>query len=307
MNFYTYPTGEPRFSLRLDARARSWSRYAVDFPLALPRSYYGEGNTVRGELYRPAGNSSGSLAILIHGWGDRILIPCRMLAKSLAANGIAAYVPFLIFHPSRMPAVMKAKGYGLSPEEWWDGYQTSVIEIRQVVDWAKDPAKPAFRKVSIIGVSLGGIVAAIAMGVEKRLDAGIFIDAGGNYETPAWRHSKQVGGGQIDYRQAREQFAAYLAQVREKGFDGVAAPKRSYLTDPVTFAADIGRRPVMMINARWDEMIPKSATLDMWQALGRPPINWYPAAHASIWLFYPLIRRRILDFLRINQATPARS
>jgi esterase/lipase len=307
MNPYTYPAGEPRFSLRLDAKARSWSRYAVDFPLALPRSYYGEGNTVRGELYRPVRNGNGSLAILVHGWGDRILIPCRMLARYLAANGIAAYVPFLIFHSSRMPAVMKAKGYGLSPEEWWEGYQTSVIEMRQVVEWAKNPDKPAYRKVSIIGVSLGGIVAAIAMGAEKRLDAGVFIDAGGNYETPAWRHSIQAGGSEIDYRQAREQYAAYLAQVREQGFADVAAPKRSYLTDPLTFAADIGRRPVMMINARWDEMIPKSATLDMWEALGRPPINWYPAAHASIWLFYPLISRRILEFLRNNHTIQVQS
>jgi hypothetical protein len=304
MNPYIYPAGEPRFSLRLDARARSWTRYAIEFPSALPRSYYGEGNTVRGELYRPAGNVNGSLAILVHGWGDRILIPCRMLAKYLAANGIAAYVPFLIFHSSRMPPAMRAKGYGLSQEEWWDGYQTSVIELRQVVDWAKEPANPVFRKITIVGVSLGSIVAAITMGVEKRLDAGVFIEAGGNYETPAWRLSRQDGGNGTDYRQAREMYAAYLAQVKEKGFADVAAPKRSYLTDPVTFAADIGRRPVMMINARWDEMIPKTATLDMWEALGRPPINWYLAAHASLWLYYPFISRRVQGFIDNNPTTP---
>jgi hypothetical protein len=53
----------------------------------------------------------------------------------------------------------------------------------------------------------------------------------------------------------------------------------------------------MMINARWDQAIPKESTLDLWEALDRPPISWLPARHASIWLLYPIIGRKIANFL----------
>ncbi|MDP2932093.1 MAG: hypothetical protein Q8O05_06335 [Chloroflexota bacterium] len=80
-------------------------------------------------------------------------------------------------------------------------------------------------------------------------------------------------------------------------------PLRSaYLDDPLTFARYLRQRPVLMLNARWDEFVPRGATLDLWAASGQPPIAWYPATHTSIWAFYPLISRRITGFLRSNFA-----
>jgi hypothetical protein len=54
----------------------------------------------------------------------------------------------------------------------------------------------------------------------------------------------------------------------------------------------------MMLNALWDEMIPRVATIDLWEAYGKPIIKWYPATHASIWLWYPLMGPRIAGFLK---------
>jgi hypothetical protein len=66
----------------------------------------------------------------------------------------------------------------------------------------------------------------------------------------------------------------------------------------MTFAHRLRKRPVLMLNARWDEAIPKEATLDFWEAAGKPPITWFPATHPSIWLWYPLIRAKILGFIK---------
>ena len=66
----------------------------------------------------------------------------------------------------------------------------------------------------------------------------------------------------------------------------------------MTFAHLLQQRPLLMINALWDEFIPKEATLDFWEACGKPNISWYPGTHASIWLWYPLILRQITSFIK---------
>ena len=85
--------------------------------------------------------------------------------------------------------------------------------------------------------------------------------------------------------------------VTEEGFENVSPPKKSYLTDPLTFASYIRKRPITMINALWDKSVPREATLDFWEASGKPTIKWFPSTHTSIWLLYPLIRRHIVNFL----------
>lgn len=139
---------------------------------------------------------------------------------------------------------------------------------------------------------------AISMGVDKRISAGVFLVTGGNYENPAWLKEKRDSHKEAEYSKAREQYAQYLAEVIEKGGENVTPPKKSYLTDPLTFASYLRKRPVMMINALWDESVPRQATLDFWEACGKPVIRWFPATHTSIWLLYPLVRKQIVDFLR---------
>jgi cephalosporin-C deacetylase-like acetyl esterase len=297
MDTYSYPTVEPYFNLHLKETTRSWLRYAVDFPTAKPARNYEESNTGRGELFLPSKDFTGPLAILIHGWGGHSVIPHKLLAKALVKRGVASFILYLVFHPSRMPKALRDKGFHLTPDEWFEGYQTSVIETRQVVDWASSLRDTNKEQIAVIGISLGGIVAAISMGIDKRIGAGIFVVTGGNYENPAWLKRERDTRKEAEYSEAQERYARYLAEVAEKGGENVVLPKRSYLTDPLTFAGYLRKRPVMMINALWDESIPRQGALDLWEGCGKPAIRWFPSTHASIWLFYPLIRRQIVGFL----------
>jgi hypothetical protein len=89
-----------------------------------------------------------------------------------------------------------------------------------------------------------------------------------------------------------------LSEVAAKGFENATADKNSYLTDPLTFASYLQGRPILMLNAQWDEIIPRVATVDLWKACGKPSIAWYPATHSSIWVWYPWLGRRISGFLQ---------
>jgi hypothetical protein len=201
-----------------------------------------------------------------------------------------------------MPEAMKSHLPFITPEEWFEGYKASVIEIRQIIDWASSRPELAKEQIGVIGISLGGFVSAIAMGLDKRIKAGVFLIAGGNSEKIAWNTKSEAvvkghGCTEAECHQIRSYYPQYLAEIAGKGFGNVIPAKECFLTDPMTFAPYLRERPILMVNALWDEAIPRQATIDFWEACNKPSIVWFPGTHVTIWLWYPLIERKITGFL----------
>jgi cephalosporin-C deacetylase-like acetyl esterase len=298
INPYSYVRQDNGVNINLKEETRRWFHYRVDFPSAQSLKYLGN-NRVVGEYIFPRNVEKAPLAILIHGMGERSVIPCRLIAHTLARHGIASFSLYLVFHQYRAPDSMKGKYPGLTAEEWFESYQLSVTDIRQVVDWAAGRKEIIQDQISVVGISFGGFISTIAMALDDRIKAGVFIVTGGNSDKIT-RQSLllrfQYKQSRDDYLRNQDAYRLYLSEVSEKGFESVIAGKSSYLTDPLTFSKYVKNRPVIMINAFWDEMIPRGATLDLWKAYGKPPITWFPATHASIWLWYPLMGRKISAF-----------
>jgi len=302
MNPYSYSGSEPHFNLHLKKTTPRWLHYAVDFRTAHPTRYE-KANIVRGEYFQPQGATHAPLAILLHGMGDRSVIPCQLLARTLVKKGIACFILYLVFHSSRMPEVIRKRLPALTYDEWLESYQVSVIDVRQVIDWASSRAEINQGQVAVIGISFGGFIATIAMGVDNRIRVGVFLTSGGNLEKIA-RLSKTFGRRmgynrtEAEYRHIQRCYAQYLDQVAEKGFENVIPTEKGFLTDPMTFAPYLRKRPILMINALWDWVIPRQATIDFWEACGKPAITWLPGTHTTIWLLYPFIDRKIARFLK---------
>ncbi len=202
-----------------------------------------------------------------------------------------------------MPETVKKRYPTLTPEEWFESYQISVTDIRQVIDWASSQAEINKEQVAVLGISFGGFISSITMGVDKRIRAGVFLIAGGNSEKihrKSRKRSMKKGFKQRtedEYNEIQRDYTRYLAEVTENGFEKVTPVRQSFLTDPMTFASSLRGRPVLMLNALWDEYVPKEATLDFWEACGKPDISWFPGTHTTFWLWFPLIRRKIAHFL----------
>jgi esterase/lipase len=301
MNPYSYQEGETVFNLVPKETTRSWLRYSVDFQPAF-RTEYLESNIARGDYFQPRNKNGAPLVILLHGMGDHSAIPCKILARTLVKKGIACFILYLIIHSSRMPQTIRKRFPRLTPEEWFESYQTSVIEVRQVIDWAGNRQELDRDRIGIIGISFGGFISAISMAVEERIGAGVFIVTGGNGEKINQRSrlssiARSYRRSEGEYQRIQQSYLRYLREVAEEGFENVIPERKSFLTDPMTFAHRLRQRPVLMINSRWDEAVPREATLDFWVESGRPTIVWFPTTHATIWLWYPSIRRKITDFL----------
>jgi hypothetical protein len=55
--------------------------------------------------------------------------------------------------------------------------------------------------------------------------------------------------------------------------------------DPITAAANLRGRSVLMIAASRDQIVPPSAARALWEALGRPKIVWYDTTHYGAALY----------------------
>jgi predicted alpha/beta-fold hydrolase len=301
MNPYNYPRNNFESNLQLKKTTRHWSHYLVDFPTAHPTQYE-KNNTVLGEYFQPHLDNA-PLAILLHGIGDLSVTPCRMLAKTLAKKGIASFVLYSVMHSRRMPADVMKRFPHLTSEEWFESHRISVIDLFQVVDWAESRAEINSEQIAAVGISFGGFISAIAMGIDERIKAAGLIVTGGNSSKIGWEtrtsdYNKRRMQTKAGYERILNSYLKYLAEVEEKGLEEVTPPEESFWIDPMTFAHRLRKRPVLMINAQWDGAIPKEATIDFWKAAGKPPISWLPATHPTIWLWYPLIRRKIIRFLK---------
>ena len=304
MNPYEYPGDELKFTLGMEKTNSKWSRRSVEFATAGPASH-DEGRIARGEYFQPLRANNIPLVIILHGLGDHSLIPCKLLARSLVNKGIACFILYSVFHSSRMPEAVRKRAPAFTSEEWLEGYRVSVIEVRQIADWARSRPEINHEQMAVIGISLGGFISAIAMGLEERLRAGVFITMGGNSQTITWMSKadtfrKGSTCAEEECRQVHAHYPQYLAEVAERGFDNVTPLRQCFLTDAMTFAHGLRGRPVLMINALCDKYIPKQATVEFWEACGKPAITWLPAGHTSIWALYPLISKRVARFLSFN-------
>ena len=311
MNPYLYPGEAPPAKVELAQSSPAWSRYTVTFSSARP-TRYPENNTVTGEYFQPQNGGLAPLVIMMHGMSDQLIIPCKLFARSLARHGIASFVLYTVFHTRRMPETVKARIHSLTPEEWFESYQISVTDIRQVIDWASQ--RPEINKddIGVLGISFGGFISSIAMGIDKRIRSGVFIISGGNGEKIARLSRKRsmkrgYQKSEAEYLQSQSELSQFLNEVAAKGWETANPPRKGLMVEPLTFAHGLRQRPVLMVNARWDEYIPREAALDLWHASGKPEIAWYPGTHTTIWLWYPLISRRIVRFLKssFNHAAPA--
>ncbi|HLG28921.1 MAG TPA: alpha/beta hydrolase family protein, partial [Candidatus Brocadiales bacterium] len=174
--FYSKPDKMPDFSLTRVADIEGVEVVDVKFPSPV-QTKHAKNNTVHGLYFKASGKKDFATVILLHGWGRSNLWKEKKIALNLARNNINCFILKLPFHFERMPEGTWSGEYFITGDihRTVEGTRQLVIEVRTVSSWLRKQVE----KVVISGISLGGMMAHLAMAAEA-FDAGITILAGGN-------------------------------------------------------------------------------------------------------------------------------
>jgi dienelactone hydrolase len=280
--------GPARFAYEMET-VMSAQRYIVSklrFPSPIETPDI-ENNLVHAEYFEPLGSGLKRPGVVVlHILGADFPLS-RYLAARMAQRGIAALFVKLPYYGERRPPSQgtTAKRF-LSPdiERTVRSMRQAVHDVRRAACWLA--ARPGVDpdRLGVAGISLGGIVAALAAAVDPAISEGAFLLAGGDLSTILWMMPEG---------------APYRAAWLESGRTRQDLKLLTDPFDPLTYADRLAGKRLLFIAGKVDEVVPPASTVHLWEAAGRPPIRWYDCGHHSaVGFLLPGIRQTV-DFFAL--------
>lgn len=242
--------------------------------------------------------------IFIHGTGNKNFKPLQYYPNLLSQNGYTTLMPVLPYHFERTAenersGSMLLKGDAVEIGQHFDQCVTDILTCADFLESLN------FKKINIMGMSFGGIIATISMAIDERFNKGAFIITGGNFEHITW-HSVATKVLRISYEDEGSCSKDICAETHKK-FNKAANEFTSlkdldnfppcFRYDPSLFAKFIPNENVIMINALFDAFIPKKSSNDLWERLNKPKKYSLPAGHlTSHILFKKFIANKCIEF-----------
>ncbi|UCD57035.1 MAG: acetylxylan esterase [Candidatus Hydrogenedentota bacterium] len=151
-------------------------------------------------------------------------------------------------------------GVGLQTEYYYrnrDAMIQTAIDLMRGVDYLASRDDIDLEKVGFAGFSMGGAVGTLFCAHDPRVRAVVLAITGGNFG----KFRKAAGDKRTEERIRR----AYR------------------IVDPVLYVSRISPRPLLMLNAARDEIVPRAATEALFEAAREPKrIIWYDCGHAEL-------------------------
>lgn len=222
-------------------------------------------NTVHCEYFRPklaAGEKAPGVVVLHILGGDFDL--ARAFCHNLASHQVCALFLKMPYYGPRRDPQSPARMVSADLDETRRGMHQAVLDIRRAAAWLSAQEEIDASRLGIMGVSLGGIVSALAAEAEPKFKRVALLLAGGDVGNIPW-NSPEL---------ARLAKKWKLQAIKPEDAGRILRP-----VDPVTYAELLRDREVIMMNAKHDEVIPPACTEALWKAAGEPPIEWWDAGH----------------------------
>jgi dienelactone hydrolase len=255
-----------------------------------------ENNVVHAEFFDPVGFPGRRPGVVVlHILGSDFPLS-RYMAARLADRGVAALFLKLPYYGERRPK----EGSGPGPRRFLSAdiersvtsMRQGVCDVRRAIGWLASRPGVDSSRLGVTGISLGGIVASIAVAVDPAVRDGAFLLAGGDLSRILWELPEGAR-----FRKAWEASGRTLKDLKT-----LTDP-----FDPLTHAHRLVGKRVLMIAGKVDEVVPPESTEALWATAGHPPIHWYDCGHYSaIGYLLPGIRLTV-DFLADPQTTIPRA
>jgi dienelactone hydrolase len=248
---------------------------SFESPMPTP---YAVNNTVYAKYYpsdkksksRPAeSEKAGKAIILCHHRGGSIETLDEM-AKILAKLGISALTMLMPYHGIRAPEGTKSGEFFTSAniKRTIDAFRQAVLEIH----WATDWLQTLHSHIGIVGISLGGIVAALACAHDERLKTACICHSGADL--------------------AAVTFRGIATQKIKEAFEKVKITEDELRTywkaiDPVNYIHKMKETDVLQLNTIQDTVFPLSCQKKLSSAFKESNVKYklslfpFPCGHYS--------------------------
>ena len=193
--------------------------------------------------------------ILLHGLGDNKTVDYIEYGNDfLLKNGYAVLRIDISNHGERFENEYEFDFTGKNKYWTRNIISQTVFDLRRAVDFINSRKELDSEKIGFFGISLGGITGTIFCGVENRVKVPVIV----------------LAGGQINLLYGKK---------------ALSATAKDYVSiiEPINYVKQISPRPLLMLNAEDDEIVPPIMSKLLYNKAKEPKkIIWYPAKHHTI-------------------------
>ncbi|MCH7686430.1 MAG: alpha/beta hydrolase family protein [Planctomycetes bacterium] len=257
--------------------------FKVRFPSPI-KTEHDENNTVHGHYFQPQGEGPFPGVVVLHILGGQFPMS-QMIANSLARKGIAALFIKLPYYGERRSTKSRMYMVMTDPKLTAANMTQGVADIRRAASWLGERPEVDENQLGLTGISLGGIMSALAAPAEPRFQKVAIHLGGGNLILTMWDQPHYASRW---FRKQWEERGGTRESLRE-----IIKP-----VDPITYAHLIKDRTVLMVAAKHDEIVLPESTIALWEKMDKKPkLVWLDAGHISALTYlYGEVHRLTLFF-----------
>ena len=243
-----------------------------------------ENNTVHAEYYRPRGSGTFPCVIVLDiTAGDQSV--SRAISTQLARNGVAALFVQMAYYGPRRPPGSSLRMVSTDYIHTLEAIRQTVLDLRCATAWMASRPELDASRLGILGTSLGSFIGTLTAEMEPRLGKVAVLLGGGGlvegyYDHPQAAPFKAIWeamGG------TKEKLAKYLAPV-----------------DPLTCAANLRDRKVLILAGKRDEIVPPKMAEALWEATGKQKIVWFDCTHYGAVVYFATALQTIIQHFRAD-------
>ena len=257
-----------RYRRRLDGGAVFECRIESDYVPFTPREASAPPTPIHTQLWSHEPGRPRGTVIALHGFtmGRPRLDAKLLMASQWFERGLDVALFTLPYHGARTPTDARFSGEHFAVPDVGrlsEAMREAIYEIRRVMHWRREETGAP---VGVLGLSLGGYLAALAAGLCDDLDFVIPIVPPVCIGDLAWRFFTQTR----HYRRGGE--AALTRGELRRGFR-IHSP----LAHPLRLPAE----RVMIVAGRGDRIVPPEHPVALWRHWGEPRIHWFSGSHLA--------------------------
>ncbi len=246
--------------------------------------------------------------IFIHGIGNRNISYLLWFAERFKAQHINTYFLILPYHWFRAPRDWRGGEpfFSTSPSHCVVRFHQAVKDVLRTSDYIE--MKSNLPKV-IMGFSFGGMIATMALAVDKRLKKGVLAFTGGDWRWINWysSHTEQL---RQDYAKLSNEYGCKDEQTcvknRSSAYEKLDQLRNieeifqlrpvCFHYDPISYAKFVDQ-PVLFFKGIFDKTIVSKSSNGLFKRLSNAERVVLPVGHRSSYFLKSYILRKSLKFL----------